>query len=534
MISTLKTLIKQNKVETVLKKKSTDKQSVKALQQSLYELGYGKEIKWERYGADGDYGGATTAAVKAFAEKNGVSSNGEAMTTELAKTMVQQSEMVQGLRELKTAHDNDTVERVMARGSSDKNAIKALQHLLNALGFGTELKWERYGADGDYGGATTAAVAALAKKEGLPSDGRKVSKELAKRILDKHTSPLGGEWAKSAPSTAAIPTSASAVGRRRGQSQYKKLFPASEKDTIAIQEGLAHKFNFELLAHEIPGDDYKMEFFQVTKKNGDASYYYPEGHPNNKLKNKIVLHFTAGQITGDFGALTKKDREVSTAFLIGRDGIIYKMFNSAKAWSYHLGRGSLGGNTSMSASSIGIEISNWGPLKPGRNNTLVTWDHGHWYCNMDQTEAYVKLDRPFRRASYFANITPHQYESVIILLRYLTKTFNIEPNFLPEGKREGTFANHSAAKAFKGICCHTNFRSSGKWDLPEQGFDWKQVIKGVTGSFSPALPQGPRTKSIFSITKVVSEEELKEQLKGLEHGDQDISKYGEDGPEVDI
>ena len=66
MISTLKTLIEQNKVTEVLQKKSSHKQAIKALQQSLYELGFGKEIQWGKFGADGDYGGATTAAVKAF------------------------------------------------------------------------------------------------------------------------------------------------------------------------------------------------------------------------------------------------------------------------------------------------------------------------------------------------------------------------------------------------------------------------------------------------------------------------------------
>ncbi|MCB0563773.1 MAG: peptidoglycan-binding protein [Phaeodactylibacter sp.] len=530
MISTLKALIEQNRVADVLKKKSSNKQAVKALQQSLFELGFGKELRWRDFGADGDYGGATTAAVKAFAEKNGVAANGEVVNTELAEAILHKHEMVEGLRELQAALDKGNLERVMARGSSDKSAITALQQLLHALGFGVQLQWERFGADGDYGGSTTAAVAALAEQEGLSSDGEKVNAELAKRLLEKYTPLLGDEWKKAD----SVPASASAVGRRRGQSEYEKLFPVSDRNSVAIQDHLSNTFKFESLAHEIPGDDFKLEFLQATKKDGDASYYFPEGHRNNSRKDKVALHFTAGQIFGDFGALTKKDREVSTAFLVGRDGAIYKLFDSVKAWSYHLGKGAMGGNTSMSSSSVGIEISNWGPLKEDGAGNLVSWDHGHWFCTLDQTEAYVKLSEPFRGARYFARITPHQYESVIILLRYLTKTLGIEPNFLPKGKREKTFASHSEAKAFRGICCHANFRSSGKWDLPEEAFDWEEVIKGVTGSFSPALPQGPRTRSIFSITKVVSEDEVVEQLEGLDYGDQDIEKYGEDGPEVDI
>ncbi|MCB0561126.1 MAG: peptidoglycan-binding protein [Lewinellaceae bacterium] len=532
MISTLKILIEQDKVADVLKKKSSNKQAVKALQQSLFELGYGKEIRWREFGADGDYGGATIAAVKAFAEKNGIATNGEAVSTELAEALVQKHEMVEGLRELQAALDKGNLDSVMVRGSSDKSAITALQQLLHALGFGAQLQWERFGADGDYGGSTTAAVAALAEKEGLPSDGEKVGAELAQKLLEKYTPFLGDEWRKAE----SVPASASAVGSRRrsGQSEYEKLFPVSKRDSVAIQDHLSNTFKFEPLAHEIPGDEFKLEFLQATKKDGDASYYFPEGHRNNSRKNKVVLHFTAGQIYGDFGALTKKDREVSTAFVVGRDGAIYKLFDSVKAWSYHLGKGAMGGNTSMSSSSVGIEISNWGPLKEDGAGNLVSWDHGNWYCTLDQTEAYVKLSQPFRGAQYFASITPHQYESVIILLRYLTKTLGIQPNFLPKGKRDEMFASHSAAKAFQGICCHVNFRSSGKWDLPEEGFDWEQVIEGVTGSFSPALPQGPRTRSIFSVIKVVSEDEVAKQLEGLDYGDQDIEKYGEDGLEVDI
>ena len=530
MRSTLETLISQNKVADILKKGSVHKEPIRALQQSLFELGFGKEIKWEKYGADGDYGGATTAAVKAFAEKNGRESNGEVVSNELAQAIVRQHEMVEGLRELQAAVDKGNVEIVMARGSSDKSAIAALQHLLHALGFGAQLKWETFGADGDYGGATTAAVAALAEQQGLPSDGTKLSMELAEKLLGQYTPFLGDEWKEAR----AVPTSASTAERRRGRSEYEKLFPFSNKDTLAVQEEFEDRFTFEPLAHEIPGDEFKLEFLQVTRKDGDASYYFPVGHPNNKPKDKIVLHFTAGQISGDFRALTKKDREVSTAFLVGRDGAIYKLFNSAKAWSYHLGPDAMGGNTSMSASSIGIEISNWGPLKEDGAGNLVTWDHGHWFCTLDQEDAYIRLDKPFRQAWYFARITEHQYESVILLLRYLTKALNIESNFLPPGQRQDTFSSHSEAKAFKGICCHTNFRSSGKWDLPEEAFDWDKVVNGVTGSFSPALPQGPRTRSIFSIPQVVSEEEVLEKLQGLSHGDQDISKYGEDGPEVDI
>ena len=44
-----------------------------------------------------------------------------------------------------------TVEHNLERGSSAKDAIQALQTLLHELGFDEELRWKRFGADGDYG-----------------------------------------------------------------------------------------------------------------------------------------------------------------------------------------------------------------------------------------------------------------------------------------------------------------------------------------------------------------------------------------------
>ena len=67
-MSTLKTLIDSQKISQTLKKGSSHKKAVQELQRALFELGFGKEIRWAEFGADGDYGGATTAAVKAFAK----------------------------------------------------------------------------------------------------------------------------------------------------------------------------------------------------------------------------------------------------------------------------------------------------------------------------------------------------------------------------------------------------------------------------------------------------------------------------------
>jgi peptidoglycan hydrolase-like protein with peptidoglycan-binding domain len=62
-------LIDSGKVEHALRKGSRSRGAIRALQTILHELGYDKQLNWEKYGADGDYGGGTTRAVRAFASQ---------------------------------------------------------------------------------------------------------------------------------------------------------------------------------------------------------------------------------------------------------------------------------------------------------------------------------------------------------------------------------------------------------------------------------------------------------------------------------
>ena len=137
---------------------------------------------------------------------------------------------------------------------------------------------------------------------------------------------------------------------------------------------------------------------------------------------------------------------------------------------------------------------------------------------------------------YYATMTPQQYESVIILLRYLTAepAVGIKRNFLPPAQRDQLFPSDQSARAFEGVCCHTNFRSSGKWDLCEEAFDWEKIIAGVTGDFTPELTVDTGAKSIFNRPKVRTEEEMEKHFKDFDFGNQNPDIYGEDGPEEDV
>lgn len=203
------------------------------------------------------------------------------------------------------------------------------------------------------------------------------------------------------------------------------------------------------------------------------SYYYPTKTP----KDKIILHYTVGHLRGDLATISKKDSHVSVPYLIARDGSIYELFNP-EYWSYHVGRGAVGGNSNMSKSSIGIELSNYGPLTLSPDGkqllTAYTGKRKDVYCDVSQKKHYTKVDTKYRGCEYFATHTPAQYKALKELIDYLCNRFDIPNRCIPEVDRFKTFASTTEAKKFKGICSHVNFRKTGKTDIGP-AFDWKKL-----------------------------------------------------------
>ena len=203
-----------------LAKRSRSKTEIKALQNILKDLGYGSELNWVKFGADGDYGGSTTAAVSAFLQKNNFPGDGTTISDEAAKKILKLHNVVDDLQYLKTIIDKDKVESTLFKGSRSKADIVAMQTILNDLGYGAELKWAKYGADGDYGGSSTRAVNAFAQKEGLESDGLKLTKTMAEKMLSYYTDGLGEQWyAKSSSDSDSSSSSTNATGLASIQSR---------------------------------------------------------------------------------------------------------------------------------------------------------------------------------------------------------------------------------------------------------------------------------------------------------------------------
>ena len=219
---------------------------------------------------------------------------------------------------------------------------------------------------------------------------------------------------------------------------------------------------------QIPEERDNLNYVRVKPISGDESYFY---HSVQK-KDQIVLHYTVGYLKGDIATLTTPDNHVSVSFVIGRNGTIYNLFFSGY-WAYHLGTRAIGGNATRSKATIGIELSNIGPLIRYGARLATSYSDVDTYCNIDENDFYRK--KSFRRYEYYATFTDAQYKSLIKLLRYLTARYNIHRNFLPIEER---FETHQRVPAFNGIVSHVNYRRFGKEDIGP-AFEWDRVMQGV-------------------------------------------------------
>lgn len=199
------------------------------------------------------------------------------------------------------------------------------------------------------------------------------------------------------------------------------------------------------------------------------SYYYP----NATEKKQICLHFTVGVITGDIASLTKENTHTSVQYVVDRQGHIYSLFDDS-FWSYHLGATAVGGNSVMSKQSIGIEISNYGPLRCKDGKFIDAY--GSTYTADKNYVDEIK----YRGYEYYAKMSEEQKTAVARLLIYLSEKHNIPLTFK---ENTGTvFSTPAEAVAFRGIFCHTDVRSD-KFDLPPEMTE--QIKDAVSAIQSP-------------------------------------------------
>ncbi len=155
---------------TTLRKGDTGSSEVRRLQQRL------KDLKYYSGSVDGDFGTGTENAVKAFQSANGLNADGVAGSKTLARLYSDNAVPNKGTsygnvtatprvtRTPKPTNTPNVTDKYLKLGSSGKD-VRTMQTRLIALG------WLSGSADGEFGGATDAAVRAFQKKVGEWDDG---------------------------------------------------------------------------------------------------------------------------------------------------------------------------------------------------------------------------------------------------------------------------------------------------------------------------------------------------------------------------
>lgn len=145
-------------VSNSLKEGMKDSSEVKAMQARLIELGY------LTGSADGDYGRATTDAVKAFQKQAGLTADG------IAGASTQKAVYSADAKSKKTEADEiedqlDSIKSTLSMGSSGSEVTSLQKRLIN-------LNYMSGSADGSFGAKTRDAVMLFQKQTGLTVDGK--------------------------------------------------------------------------------------------------------------------------------------------------------------------------------------------------------------------------------------------------------------------------------------------------------------------------------------------------------------------------
>ena len=186
--------VKKGDISQQLFKGSSNKELVTDLQRTLFELGFRKELKWDNYQADGDYGKATAIAVAAFAKKNGNQSNGDSVSNTLAKIILQRHDFLPSMYLLWQIHTSDLrSKKRISKGT--RLSITAVQLLLFEMGYGEQLNFAKFGADGLYGSSTRNAVVKYAKDNDITSHGDLLTRPLVNLMLKDINAFYGRNWA---------------------------------------------------------------------------------------------------------------------------------------------------------------------------------------------------------------------------------------------------------------------------------------------------------------------------------------------------
>lgn len=179
-------------------------------------------------------------------------------------------------------------------------------------------------------------------------------------------------------------------------------------------------------------------------------------------KRSIVLHHTAGSHRPDYtiqGWIKDAQGPVGTAFTIGGatkggdgakfDGKIYRAFDE-RYWAYHLGI-STPNYRETNAQAVGIEICNWGFVKPTPDGRFICW------AKHEVPKEYVYTPTPpFRGFTHYHKYTDAQLKATRNLVLALANQHGIKVN----GQYDANWfkLNEKALKGAPGLWTHVHYR----------------------------------------------------------------------------
>ncbi|MCO6493277.1 MAG: peptidoglycan-binding protein [Phaeodactylibacter sp.] len=162
---------------------------IATLQHMLYQMGFGAELRWQDFGADGDYGGATTAAVQAFAARNGLEADGLSVSREMGALILQRFLLLPRMKRLHKAIQEGNLAEAFPPDGGVENSLAPL---LQALGVAAD--------------SEAQAIQAFARQHGMAPEGGRLDEPLASKLLGE----LAGRYGD------ALPTLLSAVDADAG------------------------------------------------------------------------------------------------------------------------------------------------------------------------------------------------------------------------------------------------------------------------------------------------------------------------------
>jgi len=225
----------------------------------------------------------------------------------------------------------------------------------------------------------------------------------------------------------------------------------------------------------------------------NPSWEYKES-PNKRVGRKkpctvLVMHYTAGGNTDQVVKYFQQPDGVSAHFIVGRDGRIIQMVKLEDI-SWHAGDSIWKGEKWVNYFSVGIEISNWGPLKK-KGDTYYCWPNG--YNTIFNKEVFEDS-----LGNFWESYPSKQIDAVIKLSKTILET-------IPEITLEN-------------VVGHEHISPGRKTD-PGPAFPWDKVKKGLTQEKqkeevildSQTSSQESLEKDGTIINKVIEEKDLSDE-----------------------